>query len=97
MGLKTLPEKCLFSAINTDIIYCAIPRNIPKSDYPDDWYQGLFFFSDTLWQINLSSGAKKMILDEEDFDIINIFSDEKENYLFFQDKRNSTLWSFKLI
>jgi hypothetical protein len=98
LNLITLPEKCFWSKINKDIIYCAVPKTLPPADYPDSWYQGIVSFSDNLWKIDTSSGATEIILtgDEFDFDIINIFSDPNENYLFFQNKKDGTLWGLKL-
>jgi hypothetical protein len=96
LGAKTLPEKCLFSDLNTDRIYCAVPRTLPTADYPDDWYQGLISFSDNLWEINTLTGTAKIIFSENFLDITDLFSDAEENYLFFVNKKDSTLWSFKL-
>jgi len=92
----TLPEKCFFSKIDDDIIYCAIPRKIPSAKYPNDWYKGLVSFSDTIWKIDVNSGVNELILNEEDLDIINISSDKEENFLIFQNKKDHTLWSLKL-
>jgi len=104
LGLKTLPEKCLFSNFNNNIIYCAVPRFLPSTQYPDNWYTGEVSFSDALWKINTENGSTEQILNsptvesasEEGLDIINIFSDKKEHYLFFQNKKDMTLWSLQL-
>ncbi len=92
----TLPEKCIFGKKNTDILYCAIPKRIPSAYYPDDWYKGKISFDDVLWQLDLKNGATKIILDKEGFDITNLFTNTEENYLFFQNKKDSTLWSLRL-
>ncbi|MFC1625287.1 hypothetical protein ACFL1O_00155 [Patescibacteria group bacterium] len=102
-GVKTLPEKCFFSQLIENSIYCAVPRYLPTADYPDDWYQGQFFFSDNLWKIDLDSGATEMFFDPiandppaGGFDIINLFSDTEENFLIFQNKKDLALWSLKI-
>ncbi len=92
----TLPEKCIFSKKNTNILYCAVPKNIPLAYYPDDWYKGKISFNDVLWKIDLKNGATKIILEKEGFDFINLFTNTEENYLFFQNKKDSTLWSLNL-
>jgi hypothetical protein len=96
LALKTLPEKCLFSKTEEDKIYCAMPKAIPAGEYPDDWYKGKVSFSDALWKINLTNGSAKIILDPEDLDIVNLFTDSDENFLFFQNKKDGTLWSLKI-
>jgi len=95
-GINTLPEKCLFSAIDEEKVFCATPRSLPTADYPDDWYQGLLLFSDRIWQINLESGTTQIISSEVSFDAINLFTNKEETYLFFQNKENLTLWSLRL-
>lgn len=93
----TLPEKCLFSKINKDIIYCAVPRIIPQAKYPNDWYKGLVVFSDTIWKININSGVNELLLNEEDLDIVNMSSNKDEDFLVFQNKKDGTLWSLRLV
>ncbi len=97
-NIATLPEKCIWSKINKAVFYCAIPKFLPAMDYPDNWYQGLVSFSDVVWKINADSGTSELISDIAgvDLDIINIFSDNNENYLFFQNKKDGALWSLKL-
>lgn len=93
---KTLPEKCVFSKLNSNKIYCAVPQILERGNYPDDWYKGLISFTDNLWVIDLEKGSSEMILNEGNFDMINLFLDNKENFLFFENKKDSTLWSIKL-
>jgi len=94
--LKTLPEKCVWSKSNKDIVYCAVPDNFPQGDYPDDWYQGLVSFKDSIWQKNFSTGETNILISETNVDVINPFLTKDENYLIFTNKENNTLWSLKL-
>ena len=96
MGITTLPEKCVFSKTDENKIYCAVPISMPSAKYPDEWYQGLISFSDNLWQINVNTGIAKIIFYKSDFDITNLFTDKNENYLFFTNKKDSTLWSLQI-
>ncbi len=96
LNIKTLPEKCIFSLTSTTTVYCAVPKTLPDAEYPDDWYKGNISFMDALWQIDLEKGTTDLILDENDFDMVNLFMNKEENYLFFQNKKDSTLWSLKL-
>lgn len=95
VSYKTIPEKCFFSA--SEKLYCAISYQIPPGNYPDDWYKGKMTFSDSLFIFNFKTGTTKAIVEKSNFDIINIFTDPAENRVFFQDKKDGSLWSINLI
>jgi hypothetical protein len=97
-SVVTLPEKCVWSKINKGVIYCAAPSTLPSASYPDDWYQGLMSFTDRLWKINILNGETEVISSDNpiDFDVINPFLNKNEDHLFFQNKKDGTLWSLKL-
>ena len=96
-GLSTLPEKCVWNSTSTNI-YCGSSTNVPSGSYPDDWYQGLAHFNDSIWQINPQSGRTTLLDDGEgnNLDITNLAVDQKESYLFFTSKNDDSLWSFNL-
>ncbi len=97
--LVTLPEKCAFSTTKRGIIYCAVPSSLPQGRYPDDWYQGVVSFSDRVWKIDVINGATEIISSETDtvFDLTHLFFSKNEDYLFFQNKIDGTLWSLNLV
>lgn len=101
LGVKTLPEKCVWGEINT-IIYCAVPKFIDRAQYPDSWYQGEVSFSDDIWKIDAVDGKTTMILDPtsvsggEEVDGIKLNLDERQNFLFFVNKKDSYLWELNL-
>ncbi len=97
-GLATLPEKCVWSAKGPDILFCAIPLNVPYGMYPDDWYKGLVSFADRIWKIDMAKGVTEIISAESDstFDFINLFLSKNEDYLFLQNKKDGTLWSLQI-
>jgi hypothetical protein len=100
LGVKTLPEKCVWGGAS-DVIYCAVPKFINQTQYPDSWYQGEVSFSDQIWRINVASGNTTMIGDPasisgEDVDGIKLALDESQNYLFFVNKKDSYLWELNL-
>lgn len=101
LGVKTLPEKCVWGSAS-DIIYCAVPKFIDRVQYPDSWYQGEISFSDAIWKIDVKSGNTIMILDPmlitggEDTDGIKLSLDETQSYLFFINKKDSYLWKLNL-
>ena len=100
VGLKSLPEKCIWAKLS-DFIYCAIPRSIEKTGYPDIWYQGEVSFSDQIWIIDVNNGTTSLISDPvnekgESIDAIKLALDENEGYLFFVNKIDSYLWELSL-
>lgn len=99
LTFKTLPEKCVFSASSTNsTIYCAIPRSLGGLSLPDSWWQGRTQFSDELWAINLTTGETSLVLGEgTDFDMTNLILSPKEDFIFFINKKDSTLWSYRLV
>ncbi|HCY18134.1 MAG: hypothetical protein UR62_C0009G0009 [Candidatus Nomurabacteria bacterium GW2011_GWF2_35_12] len=102
LGVKTLPEKCVWGGSASDIIYCAVPRFIEQAQYPDSWYQGEISFSDEIWKIDVKSGNTTMIADPvlvengEEIDGIKLNLDGGQNYLFFVNKKDSYLWELQL-
>lgn len=102
LGINTLADKCVWSVKNADIAYCAAPIQIPEGRYPDSWYQGLVFFSDALWKINARTKEVEEViflrdLAKKDIDAFNLFLDPQEQYIFFTDKNDLTLWSLKMV
>ena len=98
---NTLPEKCIWSNTDAKIIYCAIPKAFPAGDYPDAWYQGLVHFTDDIWAINTDTMAATLIFDinkqtRNNLDVTDLQLDKNDNYLFFTNKTDLTLWSLNL-
>jgi hypothetical protein len=98
---QTLPEKCVWSKKQKNIIYCAIPSTIPYSSYPEDWYQGKVGFSDNIYSIDTSKGTYTSLaqLDstyKKSIDVTNMSISSNEDYLIFSNKKDGTLWSLKL-
>ncbi len=102
ISLQTLPEKCVWSTMQKTVVYCAVPQNIPTGTYPDQWYQGVISFSDSLWRIDVATlnvtpimvpgayGAPAM-------DMTNLLLSSNDAYLLFVDKITSTPWVYRLI
>ncbi|MEN9649076.1 MAG: hypothetical protein RL094_43 [Candidatus Parcubacteria bacterium] len=99
--LKTFPEKCVWSKLEKDIVFCAVPENMPYSTYPDTWYQGRIAFADNIWRINASTGETRQILksfDEADdaLDMTYLTLSAKEDSLLFRNKNDLSLWSYQI-
>lgn len=101
VSVSTLPEKCAWSPVRRDVVYCGVPNEISKDIYPDSWYQGKVSFSDNIWEIDVSRDIVRVLTDldsESDLsiDMINPVVSKSGEYLFFINKKDSTLWSLRL-
>lgn len=95
LPIKTLPEKCIFSRIRKEIIFCAVPLELSYNIYPDDWYMGKINLKDNLYEINYITGNLRVLnqkIENNNFDIEKLFLNIEENYLFFIDKNDKKLW-----
>lgn len=93
-----LPEKCVWSKDNINL-YCALPNTITTLKLPDRWYQGLVSFEDTIVKIDTSTNNGSTIIDttnEGSIDAINLTLSNKEDKLFFTNKKDGTLWMLAL-
>lgn len=101
LSVRGLPEKCVWNSTN-ESLYCAVPKSITNTVYPDSWYQGEISFSDEIWKIDVKNGNATIIIDPssseggEEVDAIKLSVDETENYLFFINKKDSYLWKLNL-
>jgi len=101
LGVKTLPEKCVWGKNNVSL-YCAVPQFLPEGEYPDSWYQGLISFSDSIWKIDAGSNTTTLLANPSasfgnNIDAIKLQLSPDGNYLFFINKKDSTLWGLGLI
>lgn len=98
--IDTIPEKCVFSQKNNVEIYCFGSVSYKAAKYPDDWYMGKIFNSDSLYKINLADNFIEIIynFESEDlsFDGINPQIIGKDNFILFENKYDLTLWSIDL-
>jgi WD40 repeat protein len=89
----TLAEKCVF-AEDTKTIFCAISQN--GADLPDAWLRGDAALEDQFVRIPSDTLIAEAISNKTPLDAINLFLSPDEQYLFFQDKNDLTLWRLKL-
>lgn len=101
LGVNTLPEKCVFSSKDTNIMFCAGPTEMPRTNLPESWYQGLTSLDDSLWKIDLSTQKYDQILgdreeSEESFDMIKLEISPNDDFMLFVNKKDLTLWSLDI-
>ncbi len=98
---RTLADKCVWSKMQTSDLYCAVPTEIPAGIYPDDWLRGNVSFVDQIWYLDSITGEVRLLanllnLSDDLIDAVNLTLDPKENFLYFVNKRDLTLWSLDL-
>ena len=101
LDVSTLSDKCVWANTDNNTLYCAVPKNIPASSYPDVWYQGVASFSDNFWKINVDTGTTNMIYetgknDTADVDAMDLRISPDDKYLVFTNKDNLSLWGLKV-
>lgn len=98
LDLYSFADKCVF-AFNKIDAYCGVPNTKPGTENPDLWYQGLESYSDSIYKIDTNTGSISLIMNTNakgGIDTTNLFLDKTEEYLFFINKKDSTLWSLNL-
>lgn len=98
ISLKTLPQKCVFSKLKKEVVFCAIPF-ITQGFLPDDWYKGKTVFRDIIYEINYLTNENKIINEEFNkysMDAINLKLSPDEKFLFIINKKDNTLWRIKI-
>ncbi|MEK7531952.1 MAG: hypothetical protein AAB545_03440 [Patescibacteria group bacterium] len=90
---KTLAEKCAWSRNEKGVYFCATPKDLPKGEYPDSWYQGAIHFSDEIWKINLKTNETNLSFSSEvPMDIENITLSSKDDFTVFRNKNDLLLY-----
>lgn len=97
----TIAEKCVWSSKNSGIFFCGTPVNELLGVEPDSWYQGLTHFSDYLWRFDTNSETAELIAEPRkefgvDLDVFEPKLAPNEDYLVFKNKKDLSLWTFKL-
>lgn len=101
LGLNTIPEKCVWSKKQKNTLYCAGPLNVPVANYPDDWYQGVISFTDTLYKIDTTQDIPYIVSNLKEtynqrIDAVDLSLSQNEDYLLFTNKKDYTLWTFNI-
>jgi hypothetical protein len=101
LPISTLSDKCVWSP-DEKAAYCGVPLSIDaKYLYPDDWYQGAVSFSDRIWKIDVEGRFTKLVLDfnqsvGSNLDAKALATDAQNTALVFMNKKDGSLWSYKI-
>lgn len=98
---NTFAEKCTWSKDNLNV-FCAVPNAFPGGSYPDDWYKGKVSFADTFTEFNTETNRGMSLIDPktvtaETIDATHLFLDPSERFLIFTNKKDSSLWAFRVV
>jgi len=89
---NTIADKCVVASF----VYCGVPQFTPNGTYPDDWYKGLVSFNDSLVVFEIESDSDQTLPLSESVDITNITLNSDESLLSFVNKKDGSLWVYKL-
>ncbi len=97
----TLSLKCVWGKKAAEMVYCGVPETLPEGHFPDDWFQGRVSFSDTVWRIDTKTNTPERIsfleVDaKEAVDVVEPVLSPNDDFLFFINKKDSSLWSLKI-
>lgn len=91
----TLAQKCTWAG-NT-MLYCASPRFFERGVvWPDDYLRGELNTQDKILVIDTEKNTSREIFNEHNFDISDLIVTTNEDYLFFVDRHDGTLWRLEL-
>jgi hypothetical protein len=99
---RALADKCVWSSKFREEVYCAVSSQIPDGIYPDDWYLGKTSFIDNIWLLNSNTGEVHQVanlLNQGNalIDAYNLQLDSIDDFLFFMNKNDLSLWSLDLV
>jgi hypothetical protein len=98
----TLADKCIWSSKSSSLIYCGVPSSGLSENEPTSWYRGITHYSDDIWVFDLNAGYSNIISEPKkefgaSIDAEKLFLSPDEDYLFFTNKNDLTLWALKLV
>lgn len=99
LGIAGLAEKCVWHPYELKI-FCALPDELPD-ELPDSWYQGTVQFSDSVFEIDVSTNKVSRVVSPEtehgvSLDMTNMAMNDSGTVIFFTNKTDQTLWSLTL-
>jgi hypothetical protein len=95
-------DKCVWSQKDNVTVYCAVPINLIRGDFPDSWYQGKYAFNDSFVKINTKDFTVVNLMEanseiEGNLDVIDLQLSPSEDYLMFTNKTDLILWSLDVL
>ncbi|MEK7642328.1 MAG: hypothetical protein AAB392_00830 [Patescibacteria group bacterium] len=96
-NIFTLFEKCILDDVKGGFVYCAVPEEVGKGTYPDDWYKGIVSTSDSVRKIDIENDVYYNTVDlkiesGEDIDVVDIKASLDQSHIIFKNKKDGFLW-----
>jgi hypothetical protein len=96
----TIAEKCVWSEEIPSSIYCGLSSNLTGTQI-DDWYKGIIHYTDSIWSFDISTGISEEQVDSKTgsdlkIDVVGPQLSPDEDYLFFINKTDLSLWALKI-
>jgi len=100
--LTIIPEKCVFTEINTTVAICGVSLDEYPNQMPDPWYKGEVRMNDSLWEYSVGGQSASLLVSPENvtgrqLDIIEPQFGVNNKILYFQNKTDQTLWIYEYI
>ena len=101
LGTNTMVEKCVWAYRDSEAVLCAVPRGIPRGNYPDSWYKGIISTEDSIRKIDVVDNVFYNNIDltkegNEEIDVSDIAASPDDSHLVFKNKTNGLLWMLRL-
>ncbi len=102
LSFDPMPDKCIWSRLQTSTMFCAVPLTYIVPEYNDLWYQGADSAADSIVSYNLITGKNTVLATPgaEDggtaADIAHMALSADEKYLLFVKKGDRSLWGVRL-
>lgn len=100
LDVRTLVSKAVWSK-DEKTIYYALPGSLPDNiTLPNDYFAKKLETADTFWKVNVETGEKNRLVETTDigseFDSMNLFLSEREDVLYFLNRRDGRTYSIEL-
>ena len=102
LSFNPIPEKCVWSAIASSTMYCALPLQYIPSGYLDLWHQGAATFPDALVSFDVAANRSTVLATPGSSDggvasdVAQLAVSPDGHYLLFVAKNDRSLWAVRL-
>lgn len=100
LNFETLASKCVWMKNNKSIICAEVANLDDVGVMPNDYSEGKFIAKGLFWQIDIEDGKKQKIIEDKDIkydvDATSLILSPKEDFLFFINKTDKSLFRLKL-
>lgn len=99
LPISTTIDKCVWAPGVGLIAYCAVPVDVPGSNYLANWYQGVTHSRDVWWKIEAAAGtAERFFVTDSrtEYDVETPSTDDTGSYIGFRDARDKSLWLLRV-